>query len=432
MKHHREVELLAIGGGPSNVALAVAVEELGPPDLARGTLVIEQADSAAWQPGMLLTGAQSQVSFLKDLVTLRNPRSRFSFVNYLHEVGRLDEFVNLGSFFPYRIEISAYLQWVAASLSQVRIEYGCRCTAIEPRYDAAGVLSGWLTRLDDGSTIASRYLSIGAGRDAHVPEVFAGLPRDRVIHSTQYLSHVGRLGRDVPQRVVVIGGAQSAAEMFDAVQRDLPGCRPTMIMRSIGLAGYENSKFTNELFYPSFVGEFFDARPQAREQLLREMHRTNYGGLAPALLDSIYRQVYVDRLTGADRLQIRTLTDVTAAYEDGDEIVLELRDRKTGGADRLACDVVLLGTGFVRDMPAIVRRLGDALGLDAIDVTRTYRLAVRGPAQAACYVQGVNEATHGIADSLLSVLSHRAAEIADDIVRQRALALPAPSVAIAA
>jgi L-ornithine N5-oxygenase len=352
-------------------------------------------------------------------VTLRNPRSRFSFVNYLHEVGRLDEFVNLGSFFPYRVEISAYLQWVAASLSQVRIEYGRRCSAIEPRYDAEGVLSGWLTRLDDGATIASRYLSIGAGRDAHVPEVFAGLPRDRVIHSTQYLGHVGRLSRDVTQRVVVIGGAQSAAEMFDAVQRDLPGCRPTMIMRSIGLAGYENSKFTNELFYPSFVDEFFDARPQARDQLLREMHRTNYGGLAPGLLDSIYRQVYVDRLTGAGRLQIRTLTDVTAAYEQGDEIVLELRDRKTGGADRLACDVVLLGTGFVRDMPAIVRRLGDALGLDAIDVTRTYRLALPGPAAAACYVQGVNEATHGIGDSLLSVLARRAEDITKDILAHR-------------
>ena len=47
---------------------------------------------------MKLDGATMQVSFLKDLVTLRNPRSAFTFVNYLHSVGRLDEFINLGSF----------------------------------------------------------------------------------------------------------------------------------------------------------------------------------------------------------------------------------------------------------------------------------------------------------------------------------------------
>jgi L-ornithine N5-oxygenase len=358
---------------------------------------------------------------------MRNPRSRFSFVNYLHEVGRLDEFVNLGSFFPYRLEISAYLQWVATSLSQVRLEYGCRCTAIEPRRDPDGVLTGWLTTLGDGSTIGSAYLAIACGRDAHVPQVFADLPHDRVVHSTRYLTEVGRFAGDDPPRVAIVGGAQSAAEMFDAVQRDLPGCESTMIMRSIGLAGYENSKFTNELFYASFVDEFFGARPQAREQLLREMHRTNYGGLAPGLLDSLYRQVYVDRLTGAGRLRIRTLTDVTAAAARDGEIVLELSDRKTGAVDRLACDVVLLGTGFEREMPVLVRQLGQALDLDAIDVTRTYRLALPGPAVGACYLQGINEATHGIADSLLSVLSHRAAEIVDDVIRLRASRAPARS-----
>ena len=77
---------------------------------------MEQHDNVVWQRGMLLPWSQSQVSFLKDLVTLRNPRSQFSFVNFLHATGRLDEFINLGSFTPYRLEISDYLSWVARSL----------------------------------------------------------------------------------------------------------------------------------------------------------------------------------------------------------------------------------------------------------------------------------------------------------------------------
>lgn len=76
---NREVELLAIGAGPSNLALAVALEELAPDDLARNSLIVERAGAVQWQEGLLLPWAKSQASFLKDLVTLRNPQSEFSF-----------------------------------------------------------------------------------------------------------------------------------------------------------------------------------------------------------------------------------------------------------------------------------------------------------------------------------------------------------------
>src|SRR5262249_48646464 len=161
---NRDVELLAIGAGPSNLALAVALEELGVDGLAENSVVIERGQSIEWQPGLLMPWAKSQVSFLKDLVTLRNPRSRFSFLNYLPSLGRLDDFINMGSFTPYRIEISRYFTWVAASLTKVQVELGRACTSVEPVRDSRGALTGWLTRLADGTSISSRYLVIGAGR----------------------------------------------------------------------------------------------------------------------------------------------------------------------------------------------------------------------------------------------------------------------------
>jgi L-ornithine N5-oxygenase len=418
--NNREVELLAIGAGPANLALAVALEELGPPDLAGNSLVVERGKAIEWQQGLLMPWARSQVSFLKDLATQRNPRSRFSFLNYLHTVGRLDDFVNMGSFSPYRIEVSDYLRWVAASLSKVRLELGRECTSIEPRRDAAGTLTGWLTRLADGSTVTSRYLVIGAGRDPYLPPVFADLPESRVVHSTQYRPRMAALPREVPYRVAVIGGAQSAAEMYQALQADLPNCDLVWVMRSIGLKTYETNKFVNQLFYPSFVDDFFEAQPEGREQILREMHLTNYSGVAAPLLERLYSDLYLDRLTHQNRKHIVTMTDVTAAREANDEAVLELTDRRTGKVDELSRDLVFLGTGFAREMPALVRRLGASLGLDRIEVSRRYRLALEQPATGACYLQGVNEATHGIADSLLSVLAHRAADITDDILAHRA------------
>lgn len=415
----REVELLAIGAGPSNLALAVALEELAPEDLAANSLIIDRAAAVEWQPGLLLPWAKSQASFLKDLVTLRNPQSEFSFLNYLFTIGRLDDFVNMGSFTPYRQEISEYFKWVASSLSKVSLNLNCGCTSVEPDRDAEGNLTGWLARLDDGTTVSSRYLVIGIGRDAFVPPVFAGVPGRYLVHSTQYRPLVAGLDKEFPYRVAVIGSAQSAAEMYLALQTDLPRAQIDWVMRSIGIGAYEKTKFTNELYYPSYVDNFFEARPGAREQLLREMHRTNYSGIEPPFVDSLYSGTYLDRLTKAGGKRIITMTDINAATVNADEVTLELSDRRTAAVTELHKDLVFLGTGFVREMPTLIRQLGGALGLDVIQANREYRLILNEPSSAACYLQGVNDATHGIGDPLLSVVACRASDIMHDILAHR-------------
>ncbi|MEU6432354.1 SidA/IucD/PvdA family monooxygenase [Microbispora sp. NPDC046973] len=412
----QEVEILAIGAGPANLALAVAVEELAGPELAAETMIVEQHDDILWQRGMLLPWTQSQVSFLKDLVTLRNPRSEFSFVNYLHSMGRLDEFINLGSFTPYRLEISSYLQWVAKSLRYVQIEYGRRCVSIEPVVSEDGGVHHWSVRTADGGEIICRTLVMGAGRDPHIPAEIGALPRNRIIHSTEYASRCAEFDPDGAHRVVVVGGAQSAAEMFWATYQGFPNAQVTMVMRSIGLNTYESSKFTNELFYPSFVDEFHAALPEAREQLLREMHRTNYAGLAPGMLETLYREMYQQRLLGTERLHMITMTEISGARLDGDDVVVSLTDRKTRRTQELRCDVVLLGTGFVRGMPKLIQDLAVAAGVGGATVDRNYRMNLPPSYTAGCYLQGVNEATHGIADSLLSVLAVRAQDIVYDLL----------------
>ncbi|WP_064741677.1 SidA/IucD/PvdA family monooxygenase [Hamadaea tsunoensis] len=415
---HRHVELLAVGAGPSNLALAIALEELAADTLAADALIIEQNDDIAWQPGMLLSWTQSQVSFLKDLVTLRNPASRFSFVSYLHSTGRLDDFINLGSFTPYRAEISGYLKWVAGSLSRVRVEFGRTARRIVPQLDADGTPTSWVVHLADGSTIESRYLVIGAGRDAHVPEVLADIPRRFLIHSTEYTSRIAALDPAGAHRILVLGGAQSAAEMLWATHEQFPNAELTMVMRSIGLLAYDGSKFTNELYYPGFIEEFYNSLPAAREQMLQEMHRSNYAGLAPGLLDSLYRTMYLQRLSGNQRMRMVTMADVVEAKAGDDEVVLTVKDRRTGQIEQHTADVLLLGTGFVRAMPRLVRQLSESLGMTDVAVTRHYRLdhGPVKPGSALCYLQGVNESTHGIADSLLSVLAARSGEITADLI----------------
>src|SRR5689334_24998717 len=121
-----ELDVVGIGFGPSNLAMAIAVAEhndaLGPDSRVRARFLERQA-AFGWHRGMLIDDATMQVSFLKDLVTLRNPTSEFSFLAYLHSQGRLIDFINHKSLFPLRVEFHDYLEWAAARFSEL-VRYG--------------------------------------------------------------------------------------------------------------------------------------------------------------------------------------------------------------------------------------------------------------------------------------------------------------------
>ena len=103
-------DIVGIGIGPGNLGLAVAIEEQAP---ELDALFVEARPEFNWHPGMLLEGSNMQISFLKDLVTVRNPQSRFSFINYLHHSDRLIDFINRQTFTPERVEFADYLRWIA-------------------------------------------------------------------------------------------------------------------------------------------------------------------------------------------------------------------------------------------------------------------------------------------------------------------------------
>ena len=139
-----------------------------------------------------------------------------------------------------------------------------------------------------------------------------------------------------------------------AVHDDLPRSRPAIVTRSIGFQAYRDERPVRHRA----------VLPVVRRPVLRGLvgvPETDAGGDAPhqllrphahGLLERLYHTLYVQRLTGEPRTRVITMTDVIGARLSGGEIVLDLRDRKTGRETPLACDVVLLGTGFERGLPA--------------------------------------------------------------------------------
>jgi L-ornithine N5-oxygenase len=101
-------------------------------------MFLEQQAAFGWHTDTLTEGARLQVSFLKDLVTLRDPTSRFSFLNYLKERGRLEEFANLRTFHPTRREFNDYFSWAADILSYMT-SYGARVLSVRPVEDHGAI-----------------------------------------------------------------------------------------------------------------------------------------------------------------------------------------------------------------------------------------------------------------------------------------------------
>ncbi len=246
-------DLVCVGFGPANLAVAVAIHDA----LAAGTLAesprvlfLERQVKFAWHAGMLLPGAKMQISFLKDLATLRDPTSSFTFLNYLHEQGRLVEFANLDTFLPARAEYEDYFRWCAGFFDHV-VRYGSEVTAVRRDEGAAAAAAAEGTNGADGAAVdifrvVSRDSKSGAVttyRAKNVILAIGGQPNipsclpskhPRVIHSSQYAHLVPSIlnDTDAPYRVAILGAGQSAAEIFSNIQVLYPNSRTWLVMRS--------------------------------------------------------------------------------------------------------------------------------------------------------------------------------------------------------
>ncbi|MCX7289795.1 lysine N(6)-hydroxylase/L-ornithine N(5)-oxygenase family protein [Janthinobacterium sp.] len=413
-------DLIGIGFGPSNLALAIALREAAPADGALDACFIEQKSDFVWHGDMLLDDSRMQISFLKDLVTLRNPASPYTFINYLQQHGRLQDFINLKTFYPSRHEFNDYLRWAAGRFA-ADCHYGEEVVAVEPVL-CGGVLDHLCvrSRLHGGAERLrhARNVVLSVGGAPHIPPLFAAWRDDaRVFHSSRYLAGLAALPQ--PCRVAVVGAGQSAAEIFLDLQARGPGMQVDLIARNAVLRPADDSAFVNQIFNPEYTDYVYQRSSDARRSLIDDLSNTNYAVVDTGLIERIYDLLYQQKVRGSERHRVLFEHEV-ASLRSGDDgaLLAELRHGDGGPSSARRYDAVVLATGYQRQTH---RRLLAPLAqwFDAGDVARDYRL--RGPEDCAAgiFLQGCCEDTHGLSDTLLSVLAIRSQEIADAMLEQR-------------
>ncbi|CAN3985772.1 lysine N(6)-hydroxylase/L-ornithine N(5)-oxygenase family protein [Kitasatospora purpeofusca] len=400
-------DLVGIGIGPANLGLSALID----PQPALTARFFERRSRFAWHDGAMLPAAALQVPPLKDLVTLVDPTSRFSFLNFLAEQGRLYRHLIASRSGTPREEFEQYYRWAADLMPQ--LTFGTEITEVRTDgkeltvHDATGGVTG------------TRNLVLGSGRRPHVPRCVTARGA-RVLHAAEVMHRCpDTLGR----RVAVIGGGQSGAEIVHWLLGD-KGLLPSSLVWSTRRDGFlplDDSAFSNEWYFPGYVRHFTRLSAARRAALLRTQRMTS-DGVSADLLDAIHAQLYrLDALRPghcAYRLSPGQELLAVDGGADGAPIDVVTRDIDTDSVHREHVDVVILATGYRNSTPAYLEPLRELIPLDedgAFHVREDYSIEFDGPPGCRIFVQGAAGHTHGVADANLSLMAWRNAVITNAV-----------------
>ncbi|CAM4403638.1 lysine N(6)-hydroxylase/L-ornithine N(5)-oxygenase family protein [Paenibacillus tarimensis] len=416
-------DLLGIGIGPFNLGLAALLQKT-----AVKAVFCERKPQFDWHSGMLLEGTTLQVPFFADLVTMADPTHPLSYLNYLHEHGRLYHFYFLERFHIPRREYNHYCQWAASKLPCC--QFGSEVADVR-LVERGGVKLFEAVIRDTASGAARRILArdlvLGVGSVPHVPRPMSGFGiTEGVFHAADYLGYRERCL--AARKITVIGSGQSAGEVFlDLLQEQRNyGYRLDWLTRSKGFLPMEYSKLGLEHFSPDYTSYFYNL-PAAVKDRVRAGQDLLYKGISAKTIADIYDQLY-DAGVGGDQpdVGLLALTEVEgiqlAAGEDAAQCRLSCRHIEQGRSFTHDSEIVILATGYRHAVPSCLEPLRSLLVWDEqerFEVTEDYRLVWKDREVAnRIYVQNGELHTHGVGAPDLGLGAYRNSVIINGLTGQ--------------
>ncbi|MFJ2395038.1 lysine N(6)-hydroxylase/L-ornithine N(5)-oxygenase family protein [Streptomyces sp. NPDC087843] len=397
-------DFVGIGLGPFNLGLACLTEPIAELD----GVFLESKPDFEWHSGMFLEGAHLQTPFMSDLVTLADPTSPYSFLNYLKESGRLYAFYIRENFYPLRVEYDDYCRWAASKLSGVRFS----TTVTEVTYDdAAGV---YAVRTEAGETYRARHLVLGTGTPPYIPEACADLGGD-FIHNSRYLAHKKEL--QAKESITLVGSGQSAAEIYyDLLSEiDVHGYRLNWVTRSPRFFPLEYTKLTLEMTSPEYI-DYFHALPEQTRYRLQTEQKGLFKGIDGELIDAIFDLLYQKNLGGPVPTRLLTNSALNSARHEHGAYTLGLRQEEQGKDYELRSQGLILATGYKYTEPAFLAPVRDRLRYDTrgnFDVARNYAIDTTG---RGVFLQNAGVHTHSITSPDLGMGAYRNASIIRELL----------------
>jgi lysine N6-hydroxylase len=369
-------DFIAIGLGPYNLGLACLTEPINELD----GLFLESKPDFDWHGGMLLESATLQTPFMADLVTLADPTSPFSFLNYLKESGRLYAFYIRESFFPVRREYNDYCRWAANKLRSVR--FGHEVVSVDyDETDGLYTVYAVQTSTKERTQHRAKHLVLGTGTPPYVPDACKDLGGD-FMHNAAYLA--GKAALQTKESITVVGSGQSAAEIYQDLLADMDthGYRLNWVTRSPRFFPLEYTKLTLEMTSPEYV-DYFHGLPENTRYRLEAEQKSLFKGINSQLINSIFDELYQKSITGVVPTRLMTNTALhSASYDEGTgSYTLGLRHTEQERDFTLTTEGLVLATGYAYRTPAFLEPVHDRVRWDGhgrFDIARNYSIDTTG------------------------------------------------------
>ncbi|MFF3962446.1 lysine N(6)-hydroxylase/L-ornithine N(5)-oxygenase family protein [Streptomyces griseorubiginosus] len=386
-------DFVGIGLGPFNLGLACLTEPIDELD----GILLESKPDFEWHAGMFLDGAHLQTPFMSDLVTLADPTSPYSFLNYLKEKGRLYSFYIRENFYPLRVEYDDYCRWAANKLSNVR--FGT--TVTEVTYDD----EVYVVRTDTGDEFRARHLVLGTGTSPHYPEAVRGLGGD-FFHNSRYMQHKAELQKK--ESITIVGSGQSAAEIYHDLlsEIDVHGYRLNWVTRSPRFFPLEYTKLTLEMTSPEYI-DYYRELPEATRYRLTAEQKGLFKGIDGDLINEIFDLLYQKNLGGPVPTRLLTNSSLRSARHENGTYTLGFRQEEQEKDFEIETQGLVLATGYKYAEPEFLAPVRDRLVYDAhgnFDVSRTYAIDVTG---RGVFLQNGGVHTHSITSPDLGMGAYR-------------------------
>lgn len=411
MKAKEIYSVIGIGIGPFNLGLAALLH----PVKEVSSLFFDQAIEFNWHPGLLLDNATLQTPFLCDCVSMADPTSPFSFLNFLKETDRLYKFFIRENFFILRKEYNLYCQWVAGLLTNCKFQH--KVVSIEYRNDLYEVS---VLNLKTGyiEIYYSEKLVLGTGTRPAMPEFVNPELMPKVIHTADYLFYKEEILNSAS--VSIIGSGQSAAEVFyDLLQDKNSDQALHWYTRPDRLFPMEYSKLTLELTSPDFVDYFFDMQPHKKKELL-DRQKSQFKGINFDLINDIYDALY-ERSVGNKEIKV-TIQPSSELKHIGQKTdgsyTLKFTEVDQGRTFETNSDFVILATGYKYYEPAFLKGINQYIDRNKdglFNVKRNYSIDKE---ESRIFVQNAEVHSHSLISSDLGMGAYRNSYIINQLANR--------------
>ncbi|GLO68392.1 MULTISPECIES: SidA/IucD/PvdA family monooxygenase [Oceanobacillus] len=420
-------DLIGVGFGPAGIALETAIkdQEEYSKENNYNRLFLEQNPSSAWMPEMLLPGTDIQHHFLRDFATPRNPRSKYTFSNYLFEKGRVFSFGLLG--IPSRTEWSDYVQWVAKQVDNNAL-YNEEVKLIEPLFEnneVEGLRVHTKDTLNNKENIyTTKNIILNSGRKPFIPNIFKDKVGDKVIHASKFKSTIKNIDEQDSPSFTIVGSGQNSVEIMLYLANKFPNSKINSVIRHTGFRLYELGHFTNEVFFPDFTNYFYSLSQEKRDKLFEQIKHTNYSAVDNDVSEALYWKIYEDKIRGEEQIKLHRCKEINSVSSGHNFYSLNFKDIYSGEEGSIDTNYIILCTGFYEEKyPEVLEPMKEYIKFsndNSISVSQDYRVETTSNVKANIYLNGLTERTHGIGDAAsFTMMATKAQRILDSIDKNK-------------